>query len=429
MKKCTACAEEFADKFSFCPVDGTPLNSLAAALTGYSTAGDSNLADPEWRPYQRSVDPVGYEYNPTILSNAGLLKRLAAELLFAADRFKAAWPAFKHDPIGAGKQILLDWSDALNAHLTPRIVVSGLTALCLVLSTIFLTLLFGGRNPSDKIALNGSDIPSVEILTLASLDPTKAPSDSGVGVGSQGRVGFDRGRGEGSKAQPQPARGGGGGGNGDKSPQQKGKIPQVSEIPAPIPKLPPAREQALPHAGIDIDPALWKQLQFPSYGDPRSNSTIPSNGPGNGGGMGTANGPGIGEGNGDGVGPGSDGNMGGKRRGDGGGGIGGSSGDNPEDPNRIFPPSLVGQRARVLSKPEPQYTDEARRNQITGTVVLRVVFSRSGDVINVRAVQTLPFGLTEKAITAARQIRFVPATKDGHPVSVYMQLEYNFNLY
>jgi protein TonB len=83
----------------------------------------------------------------------------------------------------------------------------------------------------------------------------------------------------------------------------------------------------------------------------------------------------------------------------------------------------------VLSKPEPQYTEEARRNQITGTVILRVVFSRLGEVTNIRAVQSLPFGLTERAIAAARQIRFSPAIKNDHPVSVYMQLEYNFNLY
>jgi len=44
-------------------------------------------------------------------------------------------------------------------------------------------------------------------------------------------------------------------------------------------------------------------------------------------------------------------------------------------------------------------------------------------------VRTLPFGLTERAIAAARQIKFVPATKGGRPVSVFMQLEYNFNLY
>jgi protein TonB len=82
-----------------------------------------------------------------------------------------------------------------------------------------------------------------------------------------------------------------------------------------------------------------------------------------------------------------------------------------------------------LSKPEPQYTEEARRNQVTGTVVLRVVFSRDGEVVQIRALNTLPFGLTERAIAAARQIKFEPALKGGHPVSVFMQLEYNFNLY
>src|SRR5687768_6407631 len=34
MKRCKACNEEFEDKFSFCPVDATPLNELAAALVG-----------------------------------------------------------------------------------------------------------------------------------------------------------------------------------------------------------------------------------------------------------------------------------------------------------------------------------------------------------------------------------------------------------
>jgi protein TonB len=83
----------------------------------------------------------------------------------------------------------------------------------------------------------------------------------------------------------------------------------------------------------------------------------------------------------------------------------------------------------VITKPEPSYTEEARRNDVTGTVVLRCVFSSSGAVTNIRAVSGLPFGLTEKAISAARQIRFIPAIKDGHFVSMYIQLEYNFNLY
>jgi TonB family protein len=188
------------------------------------------------------------------------------------------------------------------------------------------------------------------------------------------------------------------------------------------------RSPSLPVAGIDVDPALWKDLKAPAYGDPRSTSDVSSKGPGNGGGIGTNNGLGIGEGDGGGYGPGSKGNMGGNQKQT--GCCGGSGGEgNDVSAERPFRGSEVEQRARLLFKPEPQYTEEARRNQITGTVMLRVVFSSAGQVEQIRAVQTLPFGLTERAIAAARQIKFVPATKSGHPVSVYMQLEYNFNLY
>ena len=110
-------------------------------------------------------------------------------------------------------------------------------------------------------------------------------------------------------------------------------------------------------------------------------------------------------------------------------GVGGSDGNGAGVEQRPFRANEVEQRARLLAKPEPQYTEEARRNQITGTVMLRVVFSALGQVEQIRAVQSLPFGLTERAIAAARQIRFMPATKGGRSVSVYMQLEYNFNLY
>jgi TonB family protein len=104
-----------------------------------------------------------------------------------------------------------------------------------------------------------------------------------------------------------------------------------------------------------------------------------------------------------------------------------------DDPNKIYSGIYSGidvtEKARVLSKPEPTYTEEARKNQITGTVVLRAVFTSGGQVSNIRAVSGLPYGLTERAIAAARLIKFLPATKDGHPVSMYIQLEYNFNLF
>lgn len=99
------------------------------------------------------------------------------------------------------------------------------------------------------------------------------------------------------------------------------------------------------------------------------------------------------------------------------------------DYSKIFSGRDVTSKARVLEKPEPSYTAIARQNQVTGTVVLRALFSSSGQVTEIHVVAGLPDGLSERAIAAAKQIRFVPATKDGHPVSMWMELQYNFNLY
>ena len=96
---------------------------------------------------------------------------------------------------------------------------------------------------------------------------------------------------------------------------------------------------------------------------------------------------------------------------------------------QIYKSGEVNSRARVLRKPEPAYTEAARNNQVTGTVVLRCVFGADGMVRNLFVVKGLPDGLSERAIEAARKIKFIPAMKDGRPVSMWMQLEYNFNLY
>ena len=101
----------------------------------------------------------------------------------------------------------------------------------------------------------------------------------------------------------------------------------------------------------------------------------------------------------------------------------------PLELEKIYVGREVDTKARLISKPEPNYTEIARENQITGTVVLKVVFSANGQVTNIRTVQGLPNGLTERAIAAARKIKFIPATKDGRYVSMWMQLEYNFSLY
>lgn len=89
----------------------------------------------------------------------------------------------------------------------------------------------------------------------------------------------------------------------------------------------------------------------------------------------------------------------------------------------------VTQKARVLTKPEPQYTEAARRAGVQGTVVLRAIFASDGEVKHLLVIRALSYGLTSRAINAARQIKFTPAMKDNRPVSMYIQLEYNFNLY
>lgn len=96
---------------------------------------------------------------------------------------------------------------------------------------------------------------------------------------------------------------------------------------------------------------------------------------------------------------------------------------------KVFRGKEVDKKALLVMKAEPRYTEDARKKQITGTVVLRVVFSSHGSVENIVTVSGLPYGLTEKAIDAARKIKFMPAVKDGKFVSMWMQLEYNFNLY
>jgi TonB family protein len=94
---------------------------------------------------------------------------------------------------------------------------------------------------------------------------------------------------------------------------------------------------------------------------------------------------------------------------------------------------IVGRQAdrktAVIMKPEPMYTEEARKKGTTGTVVLKVVFFSDGSVGKINTIADLPYGLTEKAIEAARKIKFIPAVKDGKFVSMWMQLEYNFNFY
>jgi TonB family protein len=378
----------------------------------------------------RESGEISDGFKLTLISDVSLTARLANEVQSVLGHLRQAWPAFRRQPITfIGNRLGELKNSAVRTMQRPHVLSGSAGALFLVFATILVVLILEKRSRKVIAAPDPDDVELVEILNFQ--NEATPHSDRGVGAGEKGRVGFANGRGEGSRPEPAKARGGGGGGTGDQTLPSQGRPPVPSIIPAPIPTTLVRLPAALPEAGIDIDPALWSKLSYASYGDPRSKSTVPSNGPGDGGGVGTNTGPGIGEGTGPGFGPGKNGNMGGDDKGIGGGRKGGGSGNNPDpyEADRVYTSPQVETRARVLAKPEPQYTEQARREGITGTVILRVVFSRSGEITNIRALQTLAGGLTEKAITAARRIRFVPATRNGQPVSMYMQLEYNFNLF
>lgn len=361
-----------------------------------------------------------HEYQPTIIETLTLLERLVIQISFLRKELKQSWIDFKKAPAEFTRQSIQDLLHRVKTLLTsPTLAPACATAVVAVVCVVTLVFLIEKvHRPNGHIA--DEEESPVELVYL------DVGSPNSIGIGGQGRVGINTGRGEGSEPTFKRSQGGGGGGNNNPIAPQTGKPPQPSDISAPIPTQPPLNPPALPVAGIDIDPALWKDLKTPVYGDPRSVSEVESKGSGDGEGIGTGEGQGIGEGDGPGFGPGEGGNIGGGPKAPGGGGEGGGTGAGRSG---ILSQREVEQRARLLSKPEPKYTEEARRNQISGTVLLRAVFASSGEVVQIRALSSLPFGLTERAIAAAREIKFVPATKAGRPVSVFMQLEYNFNLY
>lgn len=84
---------------------------------------------------------------------------------------------------------------------------------------------------------------------------------------------------------------------------------------------------------------------------------------------------------------------------------------------------------KIISKPRALYTEVARRQGIQGKVVLRVTFQADGKIGAISPLSGLEAGLTERAIAAAREIRFEPAMKNGVPYSVTKTIEYTFTNY
>jgi TonB family protein len=83
---------------------------------------------------------------------------------------------------------------------------------------------------------------------------------------------------------------------------------------------------------------------------------------------------------------------------------------------------------RVLSKIEPEYSEEARLAALQGTVVLSVVIGADGMAQDIVVARPLGLGLDDKAVAAVSQWRFQPGTRGGEPVPVFATIEVNFRL-
>jgi TonB family protein len=211
--------------------------------------------------------------------------------------------------------------------------------------------------------------------------------------------------------KPAPKSMGGGGGGGDRSPlpASAGKLPRI----APKQFVPPTVIRRNENPKLELEPTIIAQLDAPLpkldsplFGDPLAHVGPPSNGQGKNGGIGNGDRGGVGSGKGPGYGPGDGGNFGGDTYRIGGGVL---------SPVPIF-------------KPDPEYSEEARKAKFQGSVRLQIIVDASGNPRDIRVIRPLGLGLDEKAIEAVMKWRFRAGTKDGKAVAVVAMVDVNFRL-
>jgi periplasmic protein TonB len=84
---------------------------------------------------------------------------------------------------------------------------------------------------------------------------------------------------------------------------------------------------------------------------------------------------------------------------------------------------------QLVFAPDPEFSDEARRAKFQGVCVVSVVVDAQGRTQRVQVIRHLGMGLDQKAVEAVRQYRFKPATLQGKPVPVEVNIEVTFRIY
>ncbi len=211
-----------------------------------------------------------------------------------------------------------------------------------------------------------------------------------------------------------PGGGGGGGGNESIEPPRAVELPgeDLTSVPVePAKELEnPDPEEPEPEPMMDIPAVSFASADqaLPGVLMGLPPAFTPSQGSGTGGGGGSGDGTGVGSGEGDGLGAGT------------GGGMGGGA----------YRPGAGITLPRVLREVKPQYTADAMRAKVQGTVWLEAIVGPDGMVSNITVIKSLDsvFGLDQEAIRAASQWRFAPGTRRGEPVPVIITIELTFTL-
>ena len=89
----------------------------------------------------------------------------------------------------------------------------------------------------------------------------------------------------------------------------------------------------------------------------------------------------------------------------------------------------VDQRPTISRRAMPEYPSGARRRNIQGMVVVRLVVDTSGSPQNCAIHSSSPEGVfDDAALRAARKTRFLPGKVNGQPVNTLVMIPYQFTL-
>ena len=84
---------------------------------------------------------------------------------------------------------------------------------------------------------------------------------------------------------------------------------------------------------------------------------------------------------------------------------------------------------KSIHTPEPDYSEIARYESLQGNATIKVMIDKEGKVINTRVVKPLGLGLDEKSQATIMGWTFHPATRNGEPVTVELNVEVAFRVY